>query len=151
MKIILIIIAVILVISLIANISLAIKSQKMPDTLGLKEGELGRCPDTPNCVCSEKHSKDDKIHFIEPLRVRTEKRFNELKQVIIDQGGTIITDEPHYMHATFTSTIFRFVDDVEVRYVPEKKTAHIRSASRMGHSDFGVNRKRVEKIRIAYE
>ena len=151
MKIILIIIAVILVISLIANISLAIKSQKMPDNLGLKDGMLGPCPETPNCICSEKHTKGDQQHFMEPIRVRTEKKFNELKQVLIQQGGRIISEDGNYVHATFSSRIFRFVDDVELRFEPEKKVAHIRSASRMGHSDLGVNRKRVNAIRKAFK
>ncbi len=149
MKIILIIIAVILVISLIANISLAIKSQKMPDNLGLMDGKLRPCPDTPNCVCSEKHSKDNKVHFTEPVRVRSDRKFEELKQIIVSQGGRIISDEGNYLHATFSSRIFRFVDDVELRFDSEKKLVHIRSASRMGHSDFGVNRKRVDSIRRA--
>ncbi len=149
MKIILIIIAVILVISLIANISLAIKSQKMPDNLGLQDDKLHLCPESPNCVCSEKHSKDDKQHFTEPLRVRSEKKFDELKQILVQQGGTIIRDEGNYVHATFSSRMFRFVDDVELRFEPEKKQVHIRSASRMGQSDFGVNRKRVNAVRKA--
>jgi len=151
MKIILIVIAVILVISLIANISLAIKSQKMPGNLGLNDGKLRPCPETPNCVCSEKHSKDDKQHFIEPIRVRTAKKFDELKQTLVNQGGTIITEDGNYAHITFTSTIFRFVDDVEIRFEPEKKMAHIRSASRMGQSDLGVNRKRMNKLKKAFK
>ncbi len=151
MKIILIVIAVILVISLIANISLAIKSQKMPKTLGLQDGKLRPCPDSPNCVCSEKHTKDDKQHFIDPIRVRSEKKLNELKQLIISQGGTIHTDENNYVHATYSSRLFRFVDDVELRFEPEKKLLHIRSASRMGQSDFGVNRKRVNALKRVFK
>ena len=62
----------------------------------------------------------------------------------------IITMEDHYIHAEFTSAFFRFVDDVEFYFDSEAKIIHMRSASRIGYSDFGVNRQRMEKVRSLF-
>ena len=59
----------------------------------------------------------------------------------------IMTNDPHYIHVECTSLIFRFVDDVEFLFDEDKKLIHVRSASRVGYSDLGANRKRVEAIR----
>jgi uncharacterized protein (DUF1499 family) len=60
---------------------------------------------------------------------------------------SIITKKDNYIHATFKSRIFRFVDDVEFYFDDKEKIVHFKSASRVGHSDLGVNRKRMEEIR----
>jgi uncharacterized protein (DUF1499 family) len=65
-------------------------------------------------------------------------------------GGKIITDDGGYLHATFTSRIFRFVDDLELRLDGENGIIHLRSASRTGYSDFGVNRKRAEQFQALF-
>jgi uncharacterized protein (DUF1499 family) len=62
----------------------------------------------------------------------------------------IIAMDDHYIHAEFTSAFFRFVDDVEFYFDSEAKIIHMRSASRIGYSDFGVNRKRLEKLRSLF-
>ena len=62
---------------------------------------------------------------------------------------TIITQNENYLYAEFTSAIMRFVDDVEFLYDPGQQVVQIRSASRLGKSDLGVNRKRIEFIRSA--
>ena len=59
--------------------------------------------------------------------------------------------EPDYIRAEFRSRIFQFVDDVEFLFENQGNVIHVKSASRTGYSDFGVNRKRVEKIRAAFE
>jgi len=58
----------------------------------------------------------------------------------------LVTVEPAYIHATFTSRLFRFVDDVEF-YFPDEPVLHVRSASRVGYSDLGADRRRIEDIR----
>ena len=65
-------------------------------------------------------------------------------------GGSVVTESDGYLHATFQTRFFRFVDDVELRLEESEKVIHIRSASRVGGSDFGANRKRVEKLRSLY-
>lgn len=120
-----------------------------PPALGLVNGKLRPCPATPNCVCSE--PRTDQAHAIDPIRVwAPHQAWQALQQAIIDQGGIITQADAHYLHATFTSTLFRFVDDVEARLDEEAKAIQLRSASRVGRSDFGVNRQRIAAITAAY-
>jgi len=117
---------------------------------GLFDGELRPCPKSPNCVSSQ--SKDPS-HFIEPLNYAGSLLTS--RQHLLDilksmRGARVITETETYIHATFTSRIFRFVDDVEFCFVQDAPVIHVRSASRVGYSDLGVNRKRVEKIRKAF-
>jgi uncharacterized protein (DUF1499 family) len=121
-----------------------------PLNLGITDGKLSPCPDSPNCVSSQ---SSDKRHFIEPLRYEGTEQ--EAMQRLIDviQGMKrcrIITIEDRYIHAEFTSAFFRFVDDVEFYFDSEAKIIDMRSASRIGYSDFGVNRQRMEKIRSLF-
>jgi uncharacterized protein (DUF1499 family) len=122
--------------------------------LGIENGQLIQCPTTPNCVNSQ---AKDKKHYIEPilmtgtpLEVKNHilKILNELKR------AKIIVAEDHYIRVEFISKVFRFIDDLEF-YFPNTKskemTIHVRSASRVGHSDFGVNRKRIEQIRSKFK
>lgn len=121
----------------------------MPE-LGVNAGKLSPCPDSPNCVSSQSDSQE---HQIAPLRysdTKPEAHARLLAIVESEKRTHILTAEENYIRAEFTSAVFRFVDDVEF-YFPEKQAEgsviHMRSASRLGHSDFGVNRKRIERIR----
>ena len=118
--------------------------------LGITDGHLMQCPKTPNCVSS--HAKDEK-HFIQPILFigTSQEAQSRLLEILIEWKGTnIVVSQDNYIRAEFTSKVFRFVDDVEF-YFPEtgtkEITIHFRSASRVGKSDFGVNRKRIEQIR----
>jgi len=135
-------IAILIVLLLIAGFVRGGQSQTPPE-LGLIKGHLQACPDKPNCVCSESEAVD-KVHAIAPFAIAD---WQALRQAVEGAGGKIVFDGGRYLHATFTSAVFRFVDDVELRLDVEQGLVHIRSASRVGHSDFGVNRKRVEAIR----
>jgi uncharacterized protein (DUF1499 family) len=136
---------VLLIVGLAAFIIMAVQSQKSPETLGLQHGKLRPCPDLPNCVCSEEHDQSGEQHAVAPIRLG-EGSWGRLKTVITGQGGVIQQDDGLYLHATFTTPVFRYVDDVELRLDESQGLIHIRSASRVGHSDFGVNRKRVKRI-----
>ena len=74
-----------------------------------------------------------------------------LKTVITEQGGTIHHEGNEYLWATFTVPLFGFIDDVEFRLSATEKRIHVRSASRLGFSDLGVNRGRVEQLRAAFQ
>ena len=118
-----------------------------PSTLGVKDGRLSRCPKSPNCVSSQ---SEDRAHYVEPLEYTgtREEAMKKLIAVIESMSRTrIITKTDDYLHAEFRSLIFRFVDDVEFYFDDGEKTIHMRSASRVGYSDLGVNRKRVERVR----
>jgi len=126
---------------------LGMLSQQEPDNLGLHEGKLQPCSDAPNCVCSEAEQRGDVLHFISPLSAKHEA-WKRLQAVIVAQGGILKTVNAHELHATFSSPLFHYVDDVECRWDEAANVIHIRSASRVGHSDLGANRKRVEALRI---
>ena len=118
---------------------------------GLVEGRLQRCPDTPNCVSSEFVA--DAEHSIEPLVYSADQAAQvlpRLKTVIAELGGNIQEERTDYLAATFTSSIFRFVDDLEIRIDAAQNTIHLRSASRVGRSDLGTNRKRVERLKSSF-
>lgn len=114
-------------------------------------GRLLICPDSPNCVSSQ---SDDPRHAIAPLRYEgTADKAREclIKAVLGMKRSHIVISEELYLHAEFTSAFFRFVDDVELLLDDGKKLIDVRSASRVGNSDFGVNRKRVEEIRSRFD
>ena len=110
------------------------------DAPGLIDGSLAACPSSPNCVSSEQGTPEDKI--VDPLPLSA---WTELPKVIVDMGGELTVQDNAYMAAEFTSSIFGFVDDVEFRL--SDTDVHVRSASRVGHSDAGVNAARVEELR----
>ena len=124
------------------------QNSKSGSALGLFNGKLQKCPDTPNCVCSEQYN--DPEHYIPPL-VLSKRDSNTswtiLKKIIRELDGEIQNESDTYISATFSSTLFGFVDDVEIRMDSDQKTIQLRSASRVGHSDFGVNKKRITLIK----
>jgi uncharacterized protein (DUF1499 family) len=121
-----------------------------PMNLGVRDGKLAACPATPNCVSSQAADRD---HSVDPLRFtgKDGDAIGRLKAIVNAMPrARIITETPDYIHAEFTSAFFRFVDDVEFLVDGAGGTVHVRSASRVGSSDLGVNRKRVEAIRQAW-
>jgi uncharacterized protein (DUF1499 family) len=123
-------------------------TSRTPKT-GLIAAKLQPCPGTPNCVVSENGTS---VSRIDPLLFKSQpdKAWMTLRQVVTGNGGTIRQQQQDYLWATFTSRVFRFVDDVEFRLDAAQGVIHMRSASRAGSSDFGVNRKRIEKLRAAF-
>ncbi len=110
---------------------------------GLINGKLKPCPDSPNCVSSESS-------MISPIKLSSTDlplEWTLLQQVIKEQGGEIQEITSNYLLATFTSTIFGFIDDVEARIDQDEKVIHLRSASRTGYYDFGANNKRLQEIK----
>ena len=115
---------------------------KKPDNLGVKDGKLAPCPGTPNCVSSQSTDNQSKIDPLPP------KTIAEVKQVVESMEGTkIITESDNYLYAEFKSKLMGFVDDVEFYLDTNENVIQVRSASRLGKSDLGVNRQRIEAIR----
>lgn len=116
----------------------------------LVAGHLRPCPDTPNCVSSE---SDVAAARIAPLQYQgsAANAWADLRAAIIAAGGSIVEERPDLIWATFTSRIFRFVDDVECRLAADAGVIHLRSASRAGRSDLGVNRERAARLRELFE
>lgn len=112
-----------------------------PATLGVQNTQLAGCPDSPNCVCSFE-TRDS--HRVDPLR----GDLDTVKRAIAQMPrAEIIREDGNYLYAEFTSRLMGYVDDVEFLADPASGVVHVRSASRLGHSDLGVNRNRVEEIR----
>lgn len=113
---------------------------------------LPTCPDSPNCVSSQANQSDT-THYIAPFKITDPaKVWQALEQALLQQGRTVITDKTEeVIKAEVTSLLFRFVDDVDVILDASNQIINIRSASRTGYSDFGVNRKRIEALRLALQ
>ena len=121
-----------------------------PSEVGLINQRLSPCPDSPNCVCSQ---DEPLAHAIKPIPYSgsEEEARKRLAEILIQQRGCrIVKQEGNYLHAEFRSLCFRFVDDVEFLIDSGQNMLHVRSASRVGHTDFGANRKRIEAIRQLY-
>ena len=115
---------------------------------GLIDGKLTQCSKKPNCVCSD--VKIDTQHYISPFILpnnSVREKHSLIKNIIKDMGGILILEKENYFSFNFSSALFGFVDDVEIRFDSNDGAIHFRSASRVGTSDFGVNRKRIEEIK----
>ena len=134
---------------LAAPVVLSLLSRSRP-TLGLHGGRLGPCGSLPNCVSSLSREGPSRIdHF--PLSVPPEEAMAILVELVGALPNTqIIEQSDGYLRAEVTSRILRFADDLELYVDEENQRVQVRSASRVGFSDLGVNRKRVEALRAAF-
>lgn len=121
------------------------------DSLRVAGMPLAACPDSPNCVNSEAERGDS--HFVEPIALgkQIEADWKALKAFAADiKRSKVLHESEDYLHVQVSSFSRLFRDDLELRLLNEQGLVHIRSASRLGYSDFGVNRKRVEALRQAF-
>ncbi len=124
---------------------------KTLDRIGAQNGKLADCPDSPNCVSSQSASEK---HFVAPLLFSgaADSARRNLVSLIKKMPRTkVVAETEFYIHATFTIAVMGFVDDVEFYFDDTNKVIHVRSASRVGYWDLGVNRRRVEKVRELWE
>jgi uncharacterized protein (DUF1499 family) len=116
-----------------------------PDNLGVKDGRFAACKTTPNCVSSQADPADGE-HYIAPIAFSG--TMHELRRAVESMTrATVIREEGHYIYAEYKSALMGYVDDVELLLDEKARLVHARSASRLGRSDFGVNRKRIEELR----
>ncbi|MBK7974566.1 MAG: DUF1499 domain-containing protein [Deltaproteobacteria bacterium] len=118
-----------------------------PANLGATNGALAPCPASPNCV--NDRATDD-THKIAPLTYAGARADAMDKLAALVEGtprARIVSRTDDYLNAEYTSLVWRFVDDVEFLFDADGRTIHVRSASRVGYGDMGVNRKRVEDVR----
>jgi uncharacterized protein (DUF1499 family) len=128
-------------------VGLSLMSRRVPEH-GLVEGRLRDCPDSPNCVSSE---HPDSSAYVPPLETSDPERdFERARRAVSAIGGTVRNKTDSYLWATFQTPVFRFIDDLELRLATEEGKIHLRSASRVGGSDLGKNRERVERLRARY-
>lgn len=124
-------------------------SNKLPEGLGITDGELLSCPSSPNCV-STQASPEDVEHYAEPIIYTGDRMKTQLsiESFILSKGNAhLVSSTLGYVHFEVKSALIGYIDDVEF-YLPEgDSVVHMRSASRVGYSDFGNNRERVRQIR----
>ena len=112
-----------------------------PQDIGVRDGRLIACPESPNCVSSYESSEE---HAIAAL----DGNLNQVQQILVAMdGANIVEQSNNYLYAEFTSSLMGYVDDVEFLYDAASNTTQVRSASRVGYSDMGANRSRIEAIR----
>ncbi|MHC1791750.1 DUF1499 domain-containing protein [Solidesulfovibrio sp.] len=119
-------------------------SRKLPPSVSPPGGPLRADGSKPNWVSSTAR-KNDGLHFIAP-RACPENPLPALEAALRQNGLTVVQASGRYLHATAKSSRFGFVDDLEFLYDPAAGLLHARSASRVGHSDLGVNRRRLEQL-----
>ncbi len=141
--------AVLLVLVVLAvglMLKLGADSRTMSANVGIVDGRLVACPPTPNCVSSDAPAGGD--HHIAPISDPAGSKWASLVETVERMpGAALIEQRDDYAHFTFTTGFWRFVDDVEFHQRPEAAEIAVRSASRVGRSDWGANRKRLEAIR----
>ena len=119
---------------------------RRPGNLGVKDGRLAPCKRTPNCVSSQAEPQD-REHYIGPVAFSGTMR--ELRAAVEAMPrATVVSAEGQYLYAEFRTRLMRYVDDVELYYDERAGLVQVRSASRLGRRDFGVNRGRVEELRV---
>lgn len=118
----------------------------MGRNLGVQDGRLADCPLSPNCVCSDASDPGRRIPPF-ALAVGPEQAWRAIEETLTSLPRVrIVAREADYLRAE-ARTFFGFVDDVELHLRPDERLVAVRSASRMGWSDLGVNRRRIEEIR----
>lgn len=130
---------------------LAWRSRRLAPAIGLRAGRLRPCPSSPNAVCSEPGTP---LHAaVPPLGFNDAPgaAWDRARRALIDLGGRIERDTGEHLWATFRSRLLGFVDDVELRRDDALREIHVRSASRVGHHDFGLNRRRVAALRAHWQ
>jgi uncharacterized protein (DUF1499 family) len=122
-------------------------SGRKPKNLGIKDSRLAPCPSTPNCVSSDAAQGSHSVAAFQPI-VSPSAAWRELRAVLASlPRAEVVTATDDYMHIECRSAVFGFVDDLEFHLRPSENIIAVRSAARLGHSDFGVNRRRVENLR----
>jgi uncharacterized protein (DUF1499 family) len=131
------------------TISVILPAVTWAASLGVESGHLSSCPTSDNCVVSQ---NADAKHAIDPITYhvdRNQAKVTLLKVLTVVPRTEVVEQTDNYIHALSKSRIFKFVDDVEFYLPDDESVIHIRSASRVGESDLGVNRRRMEQIRLA--
>lgn len=136
---------------LLALFLAANKNSAVPANLGVKDGILAPLPDSPNAVSSQTDQQDKRVEPF-PYFGGLEQTKDLVKKAATEFGGAqILVEKPDYLHLVFTVQFIPFKDDVEFFFSEKDSAVHYRSASRVGYSDLGVNRKRYERLRSLYE
>ena len=151
----LIVVAVVVLLAIGAG-QLGLFQSTAPTDIGVRDGRLKPPSGTDNSVTSQAALYPDhpqrSYSTIAPLALRGEGTATLAKiKTIVEAmpGAHVVESKPDYLYAQVTTALMKFVDDVEFWFDPVAQVVQVRSASRVGKSDLGVNRKRVEAVRAA--
>ena len=122
-----------------------------PENLGIRDGQLAPCQPSPNCVTSQNADPDHAIAPIEYHQSADEARELLLKVLAVVPRTTVVEQRDRYIRVESESPLMGFVDDGEFYFPLNESVIQIRSAARLGESDLGVNRRRLEQIRLALQ
>ncbi len=131
--------------------AMGIFSGTRPKDLGFRDGQFKACSWKPNCVSSTA-DRNDATHYIAPLKLTADVGADWRKlrtHIANDRLASVVLEHPGYIQVEFKSEKLGFVDDAEFAIDHKTGVIQMRSASRLGIRDFGVNRKRIEDIRTA--
>jgi uncharacterized protein (DUF1499 family) len=155
------IVVLVLPLLLVAAGQLGLLKGTMPSNLGLKDGRLKPPSRTPNSVSSQAHRYEGegaRYARIEPIAFDAvdadsgARALTRIGQIVLKMpGARIMHSAPDYLYVQFQTRWLKFVDDAEFALVPGENVIHVRSASRIGRKDFGVNRARIERIRAEFD
>jgi uncharacterized protein (DUF1499 family) len=128
------------------------RSAAVPPGLGVSDGRLQACPDSPNCVSTQAEPLDG-ARYLPPVpmgqpAIIAQERVRQILDA--EPRAEVLSDQPGYLHAVFRSPTIGFPDDVEIYFDEPAGLIHFRSASRLGHSDVGVNRARMERLSLRF-
>lgn len=117
-----------------------------PPVIGISDdGSLHRCPESPNCVSS---LDTDDVHQIDVLQLGESTTIADIAASLQTLPHvTVVTQQDNYLHATYKSRVLGFIDDLELQVTEKPGVFDVRSAARLGVSDLGVNRERVETLK----
>ncbi len=127
------------------------QASPLPDNLGVENGRLAPCPNSPNCVSTQ---ASDEEHGIAPIAYNGETAVAQATILAILQADpqfSIVSNTPTYIHAEARTAVWQFIDDVEFFFDEADSLIHFRSASRLGYGDGGINRRRMEEIRTEFQ
>ena len=139
----------ILAVLFIATMPLFSCSGKRPSNIGVSDAGIAPCPSSPNCVSSD---ANDNTHQVAPFQIAVApaEAWQAVRKIVSEMPRTrIVRETADYLHAECRSALFGFVDDLELHLRPTDGIIAVRSASRLGYSDFGVNRRRIERLRAS--
>ncbi len=149
----LIVVAAAVVLAVLAG-QLGLLQGKAPTNLGVRDGRLKPPSKTPNSVSSQAALYPDNPRLdysrIEALALKGDgaATLARIKTIVESmRGAQVVKSEPGYLYAQFTTPLMKFVDDCEFWFDPAASVIQVRSSSRVGHGDRGVNRARIEAIR----
>jgi uncharacterized protein (DUF1499 family) len=119
--------------------------------LGVQQGRLSPCPTSPNAVSSQTDSAQHRVAPL-PAQAPPAEAIRRCREACLaEPGAQLVTESGSYLRFEMTTPWWRFIDDLECLHDPATDVIHVRSASRIGHSDLGANRRRVERIRARLE